>query len=51
MRVVGGSFNGVEGRLVKVAGKRQKRVVIEIEGLLALAVTVESPEYIEIIHN
>ena len=51
VRVVGGSFNGVEGRLVKVAGKRQKRVVIEIEGLLALAVTVENPEYIEIIHN
>ena len=51
VRVVGGSFNGVEGRLLKVAGKRQKRVVIEIEGLLALAVTVENPEYIEIIRN
>lgn len=49
VRVIGGSFNGVEGRLVKISGKRQKRVVLELEGVLAVAVTVENPEYLEII--
>lgn len=49
VRVIGGNFNGVEGRLVKIIGKRQKRVVIELDSLLALAITVENPEYLELI--
>lgn len=51
VRVIGGNFNGVEGKLMKITGKRQKRVVIELESLLALAITIENPEYIEIIKN
>lgn len=49
VRVVGGNFNGVEGRLVKIAGKRQKRVVLQLEGVLAIAITIENPEYLELI--
>lgn len=51
VRVIGGNFNGVEGRLMKILGKRQKRVVIELDSLLALAITVENPEYLEIIKS
>ena len=51
VRVIGGNFNGVEGRLTKIIGKRQKRVVIELDSLLALAITVENPEYLEIIKS
>ena len=51
VRVIGGNFNGVEGRLVKILGKRQKRVVIELDSLLAIAITVENPEYLEIIKS
>lgn len=49
VRVIGGNFNGVEGRLMKIIGKRSKRVVLQIEGLLAIAITVENPEYLELI--
>jgi len=49
VRVIGGSFNGVEGRLVKIIGKRQKRVVLQLEGVIAVAITVENPEYLELI--
>ena len=49
VRVIGGSFNGVEGRLVKITGKRQKRVVLQVEGVIAVAITVENPEYLEIL--
>lgn len=51
VRVIGGNFNGVKGRLMKIIGKRQKRVVIELDSLLALAITVENPEYLEIIKS
>lgn len=49
VRVIGGQFNGVEGRLVKITGKRSKRVVLQIEGLIAVAITIENPEYLELI--
>ena len=49
VRVIGGQFNGIEGRLVKITGKRQKRVVLQVEGVLAIAITIENPEYLELI--
>lgn len=49
VRVIGGSFNGVEGRLMKITGKRQKRVVLQLDSLLAVAITIDNPEYIELI--
>jgi len=49
VQVIGGSFNGVEGKLVKIIGKRQKRVVLQLDNLLAVAVTVEKPEYLRLL--
>ena len=44
VRVIGGKFNGVEGCLTKIIGKKQKRVVLQIESLLAVAITIENPQ-------
>lgn len=51
VKVIGGNFNGVEGRLTKIIGKRQKRVVLQLENLLAVAITIENPEYLELIKS
>lgn len=51
VRVIGGNFNGVEGRLMKIIGKRQKRVVLQLDNLLAMAITIENPEYLELIKS
>ncbi len=37
VRVIGGSFVGVEGVFMQIGGKHQKRVIIELEGLIAVA--------------
>jgi transcription antitermination factor NusG len=37
VRVTGGVFAGAEGLLVKVAGARERRVVVRIEGIAAVA--------------
>ena len=41
VRVVGGTFDGIEGTFVRVKGDRNKRVVIIIPDLLAVAVEVK----------
>lgn len=41
VRVIGGDFEGYEGVLARVKGKRDKRVVINIEGVLAYALEVD----------
>jgi len=51
VRVIGGNFNGIEGRLTKIIGKRQKRVVLQLDNLLAVAITIENPEYLELIKS
>lgn len=51
VRVIGGNFNGVEGKLMKITGKRQKRVVLQLEGVLAVAITIENPEYLKVIKS
>ena len=47
VRVHGGVFDGVEGILVKVKGKRSKRIVIQIPGIMAVAMAEIEPELIE----
>lgn len=37
VRVIGGTFVGVEGVFVQIGGKHEKRVVVELEGLIAVA--------------
>lgn len=50
MRIHGGTFNGTEGIFVKIKGKRNRRVVVLIEGLAAVAINAElSPDIIEIL--
>lgn len=49
VRVHGGPFDGAEGTLLKVKGKKGKRVVVSIEGLFSVASASIEPEYIEVI--
>ena len=49
VRVLGGPFDGVEGVFVKVRGCRSKRVVILIQGILAVVVAEVKPDLIEVI--
>lgn len=51
VRVVGGTFNGVEGTLLKVKGKRSKRVVISIDGIMALSIAEIEPEFIQVLKD
>lgn len=39
VRVLGGAFEGAEGIFMKIEGSRSKRVVVKIEGLVAVATT------------
>lgn len=49
VRIVAGEFEGYEGIFLKVKGARDKRVVIAIEGVIAVALATISPELIEVI--
>lgn len=49
VRIHGGAFNGVEGILVKVKGRRSRCVVVVIEHVSAIVVSEISQEMIEII--
>ena len=37
VRVIGGPMTGVEGTFMQIGGKHEKRVVIQIEGIIAVA--------------
>lgn len=50
VHIHGGTFDGTEGIYIKLKGKRNRRVVVLIEGLAAVAINAEiSPDYIEIL--
>ncbi len=49
VRVIGGVFAGAEGLLMKVAGARERRVVVKIEGIAAVATPRIEKELMEII--
>ncbi|MBE6286841.1 MAG: UpxY family transcription antiterminator [Mediterranea massiliensis] len=49
VRIIGGPFDGVEGIFVKVQGVRSKRVVVQIEGLMAVAAATIHPDLIQVI--
>ncbi len=49
VRVHGGAFDGMEGTFMKVQGKRNRRVVILVESVAAVALAEISPDLIEII--
>lgn len=49
VRITGGDFEGQEGVFLKVKGARDRRVVIEIQGVIAVAMATIHPELIEVI--
>ena len=50
VRIHGGAFDGTEGLFVKIKGKRNKRVVVHINGMASIAINTEiSPEFIEVL--
>ena len=49
VRITGGLFAGAEGVLIKVAGVRDRRVVVKIDGVAAVATPKIEKELLEII--
>lgn len=49
VRITGGDFEGQEGVFVKVKGARDRRVVTEIQGVIAVAMATIHPDLIEVI--
>ncbi len=48
VRIHGGKFNNVEGKFMQVKGKRNRRLVVMLDGIMAASVEVH-PDLIEII--
>ncbi|WP_455669610.1 UpxY family transcription antiterminator [Phocaeicola sp.] len=51
VRIIGGDFEGYEGIFIKVKGARDRRVVISLQGIIAMAMATISPDLIEIIEE
>ena len=51
VRITGGEFEGQEGTFIKVKGARDRRVVIEIKGIIAVAMAAIHPDLIEVIKD
>ena len=49
VRITGGDFEGYEGVFVKVKGARDRRVVISLQGIIAVAMATIHPDLIEVI--
>ena len=49
VRITAGDFEGQEGIFIKVKGARDKRVVIAIQGVIAVAMATLHPSLIEVI--
>lgn len=49
VRIHGGPFEGHEGVLLKIKGKRSRSLIVSIEGFLSAAVAEVSPDFVEVI--
>lgn len=49
VRIIGGDFKGYEGVFIKVKGARDRRVVISLQGIIAMAMATLSPDLVEVI--
>ena len=49
VRIIGGKFNGAKGQLLRLKGKRGKRLVVRIPRIMAVASTYIEPEFIQVI--
>jgi transcription antitermination factor NusG len=50
VRIIGGDFEGMEGVFIKIKGKRDRRVVVAIQGVIAVAIATIHPDLIQIIN-
>ena len=46
VKIISGVFKGKEGTFIKIIGKRSKQIVVEIDGLLAVAIKTPNPSNI-----
>ncbi len=51
VRIHGGQFNGLEGTFVKVKGARDKRVVVDIAGVIVVATCTLKCDLVEVIKD
>lgn len=51
VRIHGGPFDGLVGNFVKVVGKRNRRVVISIQNVIAVAVAEVKPDLLEVLDD
>lgn len=49
VRLHGGAFDGIQGLLMKVTGKRNKRVVIEVSGVVSVALDSDDVQFVEVL--
>ena len=49
MKVHGGAFDGLEGVLVKIKGKRKKQFFINVDGIVAVNTIIENVELLEVV--
>ncbi|WP_288148501.1 UpxY family transcription antiterminator [Bacteroides acidifaciens] len=49
VRIHGGAFDGQEGVFMKIKGRRNRRLVIAIQGVIAVATVVVHPRLIEVL--
>ena len=49
VRVHGGPFDGMEGVLAKIKGKRKKQFFINLDGLVAVNTIIENVELLEVV--
>ncbi len=49
VRIHGGAFDGVTGAFIKLSGKRNKRVVIEVQGVIAVALECSDANFVEVL--
>lgn len=48
IRIVGGTLDGLEGRLLTTRGSKVRRLLVELPGLLAVGVEV-NPDYVQLL--
>ena len=48
IRIIGGLLNGYEGFLLTTRGSKTKRLLVNLQGLLAVGVEV-NPDYIQLL--
>ena len=46
--ILGGTFDGYEGDLLSVKGRRKKRLLVELQGMFAAGVDVSDCEFLEL---